>query len=86
MGYNSDAEKYFYFLLQKGYESMINSCTLPKNVGSCLDHISIKTKLRTAAEKMNEMITDHYPILLYFHGNNIKCKEKERIEIDKKNH
>ena len=30
------------------------------------------------------MITEHYLILLYFHGNKIKCKEKERIEIDKK--
>ena len=30
------------------------------------------------------MITDPYSILLYLQENKIKCKEKKRIEIDKK--
>ena len=58
---------------------MINSCTFRNkgiNVDSCLDHIFIKTELQTTSAKLTEMITDHYPILLYFHGNNIKCREK----------
>ena len=55
------------------------------NVGSCLDHIFIKTQLQTSSAKITEMITDHYPILSCFHRNNVKCKEKERIEIHKKN-
>ena len=51
------------------------------NVWSCLDHIFIKSNLQTTSAKVAERITDHYPILLYFHGNNIKCREQERIKI-----
>ena len=45
MDLNDESEKYFYNLLEHGYESLINSCTHPRRdlqEGSCLDHIFSK--------------------------------------------
>ncbi|KAL7307648.1 hypothetical protein TKK_0000332 [Trichogramma kaykai] len=45
--FDANAEEYFYNYLQKGYQSMMNSCTHPNkkvNESSCIDHIFVKSK------------------------------------------
>lgn len=85
--FNKKTEDYFYQLLQNGYESMINTCTHPiKNYkdGTCIDHIFMKGIYTAKSGKLIDSITDHYPILISIHGNNIKCKLTVSFEINKK--
>ena len=53
IGFNKEAEKYFYLLQENGYQSMINSYTFPKHgleEGSCLDHIFMRSKFIATSE------------------------------------
>ena len=82
--FDAKSEEYFYNLLQKGYQIMINSCTHPlrdADTGTCIDHIFVKSNYHSTAGKIYESITDHYPVLLSFHGNSIKCVEKENDKL-----
>lgn len=66
---------------------MINSCTYPYrgyDDGSCIDHIFIKSNLKSSAGKLMNLITDHYPVFISLFGNNIKCFPKVKNEINKK--
>lgn len=85
--FNKKTEDYFYKLLQNGYQSMINSVTHPNTnpeSGTCLDHIFFKGSLQCSAGKITSLVTDHYPVILSIHDNEINYKLKNKIEINKK--
>ena len=52
--------------------------------GSCIDHVFIKSRYQASAGKCIDSITDHYPILISLHGNDIKSAQKEIHKINKK--
>ena len=41
------------------------------------------SKFVTTSAKLINKITDHYPVLLYFRDNSIKCVQKEEFKINK---
>ena len=66
---------------------MINSCTYPSrnaDTSTRMHHIFVKSNYHSTAGKLYESITDHYPILLSFHGNSVKFVEKENDRLNKK--
>lgn len=85
--FNKKTEEYFYQFLQSGYQSMINTCTHPNrncNEGTCIDHIFAKGIFQSTAGKFLNSITDHYPIFLSIHDNNMKLKQTMKFLINKK--
>ena len=85
IGFNSDAEKDFYVLLQDGYESMINSCTFLNkeiNVGSCPNDIFIKnqTSNNFCKDNRNDNLPLFYIIILSW-----KCENYPLLELDSTN-
>lgn len=84
--FDDNAQEYFYFLQQKGYQSLINSCTHPTsglNTGTCIDHIFMKSKHTASAGKLYYKITDHYPIVFTLHDNDVTCKHLGKEFINK---
>ena len=81
------AKNSFIYILQNGYQTMINSCTFSlrnTDTGTCINHIFVKSNYHSTACKLYESITDYYPVLHFFHGNSIKCVEKENGRLNKK--
>lgn len=62
---DSNAQDYFYYLRNNGYQSFINTCTRPindHNRGTCIDHFFMTSNLFVNTAKSFHPITYHYPI------------------------
>ena len=81
---NDNSSEYLSTYLENLYLPLINSITRPSNkninTGTCIDHIFAKTKnnISIKAAKIENVFTDHFPILLYINTGPVLVNDSKK--------